>query len=307
MKYAPIALFVYSRLGHARETVHALKNNQLASESDLIVFSDGPRSDRDVESVKQVRQYILGINGFKSVSVVLRDQNLGLSRSLISGVSQVLETYDRTIVLEDDIITSPFFLQYMNDGLNYYVDDERVISIHGYVLPVKYTLPETFFLIGTDCWGWGTWRRGWALFNSDGRYLLNELIKRKLVRQFDLDGAYPYTRMLKRQINGKNDSWAIRWYASAFLENKLTLYPGRSMIQNIGTDASGTHCGINRDYDTSISSEPIKVGGIDIIHSSRGYEAYRELFLKMGGASRVRRVIQRLLAFVRRRQKHGRV
>ena len=128
---------------------------------------------------------------------------------------------DKVIVLEDDLVTSPHFLQYMNDGLGIYERDDRVISIHGYSYPVHGKLPETFFLRGADCLGWATWKRGWDLFEDDGQRLLNELERRNLTRSFDFDGSYPYTQMLRDQIAGSNSSWAVRWYASAFLRDKL--------------------------------------------------------------------------------------
>src|SRR5260370_30670471 len=122
---------------------------------------------------------------------------------------EVLSQHERVIVLEDDIVVSPFFLSYMNGALSLYEDEPRVASIHAYVYPIKEPLPETFFLRGADCWGWATWRRGWELFNSDGRYLLSELRRRGLTQQFDLHGAYRSRKMLKPQIAGANDSLAV--------------------------------------------------------------------------------------------------
>ncbi len=190
--------------------------------------------------VKEVREYIRTITGFKSLRIVERETNLGLATSIISGVTEVVNQYGRIIVLEDDMVTSPFFLRYMNDALDLYENEEKVVSIHGYVYPIQ-GLQETFFIKGADCWGWATWKRGWDLFDADGEKLLNELKKAGLLKRFDFDGAYPYTKMLRDQIEGKNNSWAIRWYASALLHDKLTLYPGKSLVHNIGTDASGTH------------------------------------------------------------------
>ena len=142
--------------------------------------------------------------------------------------------------MEDDLITSPFFLQYMNEALDKYEHTEEVTSIHGYCLPIDYPGP-LFFLKGADCWGWATWRRGWELFNADGRELMLQLKRKKLMYAFDFEGSHDYAGMLQQQIDGHIDSWAIRWYASAFLANKLTLYPGRSLVRNIGADGSGTH------------------------------------------------------------------
>ncbi|KKO18103.1 MAG: glycosyltransferase [Candidatus Brocadia sp.] len=277
MELAPISLFVYNRLWHTQQTIEALKKNYLASESELIIFSDGPKSEADRENVLMVRNYAKTISGFKNVTIIERELNFGLAQSIIKGVTEVVGKYGRIIVLEDDMVTSTFFLKFMNESLEFYRDKEKVISIHGYIYPVKIELPETFFLRGADCWGWATWKRGWDLFEADGRKLLDEIKRSGLQKKFDIKGAYPYSEMLKDQINGKNDSWAIRWYASAFVKDRLTLYPGRSLIRNIGTDGSGTHCGMIGVYDTYVSVSSVRTGNIRIeenCHALREVEKY---------------------------------
>ncbi|MBK8569137.1 MAG: glycosyltransferase [Nitrosomonadales bacterium] len=259
---APIILFAFSRPEHTRRTLEALAANALADQSDLIVYADAARSERDAEAVCVVRELIRAAFGFRSVTLIERDVNFGLARNIIEGVSEVLCQHERIIVLEDDMVTSPFFLTYMNEALERYANDNRIISIHGYVYPVAGALPEAFFLPGADCWGWATWRRGWAYFNPNGAQLLRELKQRKLEHAFDYGGSYPYTQMLEAQIAGANDSWAIRWYASAFLLGKLTLYPGRSLVHNIGNDASGTHCDKSSMMDSVLSERPIRLEGL---------------------------------------------
>lgn len=267
MIYAPIALFTYNRPSHVKQTVNALLKNPEARKSEIFIFSDAARNAASEKAVSDVRNYIRQITGFAAVHIVERAENYGLARSIIDGVSQICDAHGRAIVLEDDIVTSPHFLKFMNDALDRYEHDERVISIHGYVYPVGAVLPETFFLLGADCWGWATWRRGWNLFEPDGRALYDELAKRELTHRFDFDGAYPYTRMLEEQIRGKNDSWAIRWHASAFLKDKLTLYPGRSLVLNIGTDSSGTHCSTTSEFAGEITGSPVKVEPIPLEES----------------------------------------
>jgi hypothetical protein len=280
MNKSPVALFVYNRPWHAKQTVEALKKNTLAQESDLFVFSDAPKSSEPVDPVRQVRDYIKTISGFKTVNIIERAQNMGLANSIIDGVSYLSDKFGRVIVLEDDLVTSPYFLAYMNGALESYSEDERVISIHGYVYPVEEQLPETFFLDGADCWGWATWRRGWALFNSDGQALLGELKNRKLIKDFDFNGSYPYSKMLEGQIKGANNSWAVRWYASAFLANKLTLYPGRSLVHNIGNDNSGTHCGTTHSHDSELSQIPIELIDVKVESSIIASLAFERFFLK---------------------------
>jgi hypothetical protein len=253
---APIALFVYCRPDHTKQTVEALLRNPEAASSDLIVYSDAPANTLAEESVAQVRGYVREITGFRTLKVIERESNLGLAASIINGVSQQLQLHGQLIVMEDDLVVSPFFLSFMNEGLRRYVNDERVASIHGYMYPIKIDLPEAIFLQGADCWGWATWSRAWQHFEPDGRKLAVELRQRKMVIDFDLEGRQPFFRMLKQQIAGKNNSWAIRWHASIFLAGMLTLYPGRSHVVNIGVDGSGTHCQTRVDLGDELSLTP---------------------------------------------------
>ena len=267
MSLAPIALFVYARLTHTRLTVEALLNNPGAELSDLIIFSDAARTPDKQTNVDEVRAYLETITGFLSVTINYRSNNFGLAKSIIEGVTEVLNVHESVIVLEDDLVTSPYFLSYMNEALDKYAEDERVASIHGYVYPVKQSLPEAFFLRGADCWGWGTWKRGWMHFNPHGQHLLNELKQRKLISAFNFNGVYSFSNMLEGQIDGFNDSWAVRWHASVFLADKLTLHPGRSLVHNIGMDDSGTHCEKTKKFDTHLSKVPINLANIPVAHS----------------------------------------
>ncbi len=291
---APVALFAYTRLSHLRRTVEALVKNDGAANSELIVFSDGPRRDAE-NDVAAVRHYLRDVTGFRSVAIMERERNCGLANSIIQGVTQVLREHDRVIVMEDDLLTSQYFLRFMNEGLEYYKDDDRVASIHGYLYPVDRPLPETFFLRGADCWGWACWRRSWRLFDPDGRHLISELRRRGLTRAFDLDGAYAFTQMLEDQTSGANDSWAIRWHASAFLQDRLTLYPGRSLVHNTGNDLSGRHGADTRIYDVELAVTPIRVGDVPV-EESRAARAAFISFMRRGPSWRnPRRFLSRLI------------
>jgi len=177
MTQAPIALFVYNRPWHTQKTIEALKKNELADSSELIIFSDGPRNEQAKDKVLEVRNFIKTIIGFKNVKIIEREKNFGLANSIIAGVTEIINEYGKIIVLEDDLVTSPFFLMYMNNALNVYENDDMVASIHAYVYPIKDSLPETFFIRGVDCQGWGTWKRGWKIFEPDGQKLLSEIKK----------------------------------------------------------------------------------------------------------------------------------
>jgi hypothetical protein len=293
MKFAPIALFVYNRPLHTKRTIDALRENQFAPESDLVIYSDGARSPAQIKSVLEVRDYIRTVDGFNSVLIVEQPRNLGLSRSIISGVTSTVEKFGQIIVLEDDIITSPYFLKYMNDGLNLYAKHADVASIHAYLVPVT-GLPETFFLRGGDCQGWATWKDRWTIFEPDGTKLLAELKHRQLTKTFDLNNAYPFTQMLIDQISGKNDSWAIRWHAAVFLQNKFTLYPGSSLLSNIGFDGSGENCGITNVFSTAIKNAPVNVGAIPIEENKKAAAKIENFYRRQRGGfvGRLKRILK---------------
>lgn len=243
MAYAPILLFAYNRPRHLAETVRSLAACELAAESMLFVYSDAPRTAADVPDVDAVRQEIHAIRGFRSVTVVERASNMGLARNVIDGVTTLCQRFGRVIVVEDDLLLAPHFLRFMNDALDTYEDEPRVGHIQACDFTGDESLPPTFLIKFTGSWGWATWQRAWQLFNPDGRALLAELERRHLTRRFDFGGKYGFTRMLRRQTEGRNDSWAIRWNASLFLADVLSLNVGRSLVANVGFDGSGTNCG----------------------------------------------------------------
>jgi hypothetical protein len=298
---APVVLFCYMRPEHLARTVESLRANPLAAQTHLQVYCDAARKPEHQAGVNAVRAFVATITGFASVRCVLREQNLGLARSIIDGVSTMLRQHDRVIVLEDDMVLSPHFLAYMNGALALYAADAQVASIHGYCYPVQQALPETFFLRGADCWGWATWSRAWAHFEPDGARLLGELQRQGLTREFDLDGSYPYTAMLRGQIAGRNDSWAIRWHASCYLRGLLTLYPGRSLVVNIGNDASGTHCGPTEVYTGTLDPRPVDLQRIPLAPSEAGRAAFVGFFRRTRESlpRRVLRRIPRLLGMAR--------
>lgn len=250
---APIVFFVYNRPEHTQQTLASLQKNILAKSSHLYVFSDGPKTEKDISKVNEVRRLVKKINGFRTVTIIERKSNWGLAKSIIEGVTEIINLHERVIVLEDDMVTSPMFLDFMNTNLEFYQNERTVACISGYVYPIE-DLPGTFFLKGADCWGWGTWKRAWDFFVPDGNILIDRLRENKLIRPFNFDHSMAYFKMLKDQVKGKNDSWAVRWYASAFTEEMYCLYPGKSYVANIGLDGSGTHCSISDDYEVNLNS-----------------------------------------------------
>lgn len=268
MEKAPILLFVYNRPAHMRRAIESLLRNEEAALSDLFIYSDAPRTEADRPLVDQVRSLAHSVTGFKTVSVVCRDTNYGLARNVIDGVTHVVNTYGWVIVLEDDLVVAPYFLRFMNDALRTYQYEERV----GHIQACEFTkapLPATFLIRWTGSWGWATWKRAWQLFNPDGQALLNLLEEEGLTREFDFNGKYGFTRMLRRQIAGKNDSWAIRWNASLFLADVLSLNVGRSLVMNEGFDGTGTNCGGGGLYDSLLYTQPLPVTKIEPIEENR--------------------------------------
>lgn len=295
MGLAPIILFTYNRLVHTQQVVASLLKNTYAMKSDIFIYSDGNKSNNDADEVLFVRKYLRTVTGFKSVNIIERTENWGLADNIIDGVTSVVNQYGKVIVLEDDLVISPYFLKYMNEALDLYEKEEQVACIHGYVYPVKKQLPETFFIKGADCWGWATWKRGWDLFCSDGKALLNEIDKRNLKKEFDFDNSYPYYKMLKQQVDGNNNSWAIRWYASAFLNNKLTLYPGRSLVKQIGMDGSGTHCGENTVFNVQLVEVPINVQKIQMEETLIARKIFTNYFRYTMKIEKLRSLVKKIL------------
>lgn len=264
---APLCLFVYNRPQHTLRTLEGLKKNPEAKNSILYVYSDGVKNPEQLSAVESVRQILRNLQGFKEVHLIEREGNFGLAANIIDGVTTVLQKHETIIVLEDDLYSSPYFLKFMNEALEKYKQDPRVCCLNGYCYPLKRQMNTPFFLRGADCWGWGTWRDKWTWFEKDGSLLMRRLREKNLNHAFDLDGAYSYTDMLQNQIDGKNNSWAVRWHASLFLANKLTLYPPQSLIQNFGFDATGVHCAEAEMFDVNLATVPITLSTVPVEES----------------------------------------
>ena len=269
MSYAPILLFVYNRPEHTRRCIQSLLKNSLASESYLFIYADGAKDSTQQEAVNEVRNYIRTIQGFKQTTLIERSENWGLARNIIDGVTTQVNRYGTVLVLEDALMVTPYFLSFMNDALETYKDEPKVGHIQACDFTQDTSLPDTFLIKWTGSWGWATWDRAWKYFNPNGKELLQELEQRKLTYTFDFNGKYGFTRMLRRQIEGKNNSWAIRWNASLFLKDFLSLNVGRSLVQNEGFDGSGTNCGGGGLYASNLYLEPLAVHKITPVTENR--------------------------------------
>ena len=289
-EFAPLVVFAYRRPKHLARCLSALRRNRESSRSPLIIFCDGPKGPEDADAVLRTREVAWGVEGFASVRVVVADRNKGLAPSVIDGVTQVLNDYSHAIVVEDDLMVSVDFLAYMNEGLALYKEDPRVVSIHGFLPAVDVELPQSFFLRGADCWGWATWRRAWSEIDFDSKTLLESLETSPDRLLFDFDGAYPYLKMLRDQVDGKIDSWAIRWYASAFLQGKLTLHPGSSLVTNTGMGGMGTHTGVVEGLRSSAQRIDLPLRAIDVHDDLVAREAIATAL--RGRPSMVKRIIR---------------
>lgn len=279
MRYlAPIILFTYNRPWHTLQTLQALQENDLANQSILYVYSDGPKenaTEEDLKKIEEVRTLAKSRQWCKEVILVERDRNWGLADNIVDGVTRVVNEYGKIIVLEDDIVTSKGFLRYMNEALEVYENEERVMHVSGYIFPVTKKLPNTFFYNATSCWGWGTWKRAWSHFNTDAQKLLEELDSKHNIFHFNIDGSYNFYDQLKANTDGRLKTWAIKWHTSVYLKNGLCLHPFPSLVENIGMDGSGVHCGVDNSYNTQPANY-IQVHKIKLSESKSARKAVKK-------------------------------
>ncbi len=267
MRLAPIVLFVFNRPLHTRQTIEALQKNYLAKDSDLFIFSDAPKNPETAVKVCEVRDFIRRITGFKAITIIEREHNFGLAASVIDGVTRLCNEYGRVIVLEDDLVTSQYFLEYMNTALDRYKDAQQVMQISGYMFPVDFaTTTDAVFLPMTTSWGWATWQRAWQHFDPSASGYEELKCDVNLQRQFNLDGVYDYFSMLELQLQGKIDSWAIRWHLSVFLHKGISLFPKVTLVANKGFDGSGIHCGVSQLSNQKLES--FKVNNYPVVEVS---------------------------------------
>jgi hypothetical protein len=290
---APIALFVYNRPDHTRRTINYLQKNLLAAESRLFIFCDGAKTEADAASVEAVRQLAKQTTGFNAVKVIERKQNLGLANSIIAGVTQLVAEYGKVIVFEDDLLSSPHTLQFFNDGLERYAKEEQVMHLGAYMFDLKdKNLPETFFFRAAFSWGWATWARAWYHFEPDVDKLIAQFDKQKIDR-FSINHSMNFWKQMLDFKAGRNNSWAIRWYASIFLKGGLTLNPLHSLVHNIGHDGTGTHSNVENTYQVQIAQKRVTYFPDVITEDKKAYEAIK-YFLSNRKGSLFNRAIQYL-------------
>lgn len=292
-------LFVFARPEHTRRTIESLAANELADKSELIIYSDGPRNENDVQAVNSVRELINTLSGFKSIKVIERKENYGLAKNIIEGVTDACESYGRAIVLEDDIVTSKSFLSFMNNALDYYESVPEVMHISGSSYPInEFCSHGTYFLHLPLCWGWATWERAWTSFRKDLSVM--DFFDKKKMQHFNFDGSYNYWQQLELNKQSKINTWFVFWYATLFLRKGLSLFPCKSLANNIGFDGTGVHCASDERYRMTANEVNIVVGDIPLRESSEGYRTHVEYFktLKVNvfarGISKVKSCFKRI-------------
>lgn len=298
--FAPIALFVYNRPEHTRRTLKFLKQNLLADESRLFIYSDAAKDAAQQLNVDEVRGIIRSVDGFKTVEIIERKSNFGLANSIIDGVSKLVNEYGKVIVFEDDLISSAFTLQYFNDALNRFQKEEKVMHIGAYMYPLKNeNLPQTFFYRAATSWGWATWKRAWDHFEPDIDTIIEKFDREKR-NQFSIEGTMNFWKQLQEFKKGKNNSWAIRWYASIFLKGGLTLNPSQSLINNIGHDGTGVHSGLNEIYNVIINPHEVRYFPEKIEENRDAYLAIKDFLQTRKGS-----FWERLLRFAKQQIKRN--
>jgi hypothetical protein len=296
---APVVIFAYNRPEHLRNCLDSLLINHNSDKTELFVNIDGPRNEYDQEMNIQCVSVVSEYNSFKNIEIWQNETNFGLSRSVLTGTQRIFGIYSSAIFIEDDLIVSPYFLKFMNEGLNVYNSNSKVASIHGYQYPITDTLECPVFLRGADCWGWATWKDRWDGCQFDAKKLLQRIQYLGLADTFDLDKTIENTKMLSDNIDRKNDSWAIRWHAEMFLSEKYTIYPPRSLVQNMGSDGSGENSGISNIFDTKLSSEEFWNWPSEVVESQAFRSELKKLFIQVyqkNKSTRVKSFIIRMIS-----------
>lgn len=298
--FAPVVLFVYARADHTQRTLNALATNPEARETDLIIYADAARHDKDVAAVQAVRDVINHVTGFKSVTLYLREKNVGLAHNIIEGVTKVSQQYGRVIVLEDDIVTSSTFLKFMNEALDIYRESDEVLSISGcnYPVDLKDIKEDTYFLRIPLCWGWATWADRWSLFEKKLKHV--PLISRELINELNFNGTHDFFQQARMNYEGKLNTWFIFWYIAAVTNKKLTLFPSQSLVSNIGFDGTGENCGESDYLYQEASNKNIEVIKRQVIESELAFNAL-VIYFKSIKISLFKRLINK----IKRLKKNG--
>lgn len=309
MTLAPIVLFVYNRPKHTRQVLEELARNELANLSTLYIYADGPKKDASptqIEAIQETRKVIRENQWCGQVKIQENDQNSGLSKSIIQGVTEVINLTGRVIVLEDDILTSPYFLRYMNDALELFQHRMDIGSVNGFAVDFSKNegFPPYFLLESSDCWGWATWKSRWDAYTPNALLLKNTLIEQNKLGIFEYGG---HMEILNGQINGVFDTWDVQWHAVNVLQNRKGIYANVSFVDNIGQDGSGVHYNVKTELEHKRSelnnyriTLPQFVSGQPLTHSKKIEQKYRKYYKLSFTPPLIKRVVNKLKRTIKR-------
>ena len=236
---APIIFICFNRLEHTIKSLNSLKKNKLSKKSKIIIFSDGPKYEKDKKKVEKIRKFLIKLNGFKSKKIIFRKKNFGTKKNIVNAVSQVFKKFDKAIVIEDDLILSKFFLDYMNLCLRYYEHDRKIWHVNGWSYPfMKNFKNDINFLGSMNCWGWGTWKNRWSYLTLNEKNFISYFSKKK-IHYFNIFSSTNHFEQIIRNKNKTLYSWAVFWHATIFKNNGICIYPKFPLVKNIGFDGSG--------------------------------------------------------------------
>jgi len=307
VNWAPIVLFAYERPEHTRRTLEALAANDGAAESDLLVYCDGPKDELGADPVRAVREYVRSTTGFKSVTVIEREQNMGLASSVIAGVTEVLSRSNSVIVMEDDLLTAKNFLAFVNSALSTYEQRPDVFSVTGYNYPLQMPSAyreDAYLSYRSSSWGWGTWRDRWSQVDwsiADYADFTRDAREQELFRR----GGDDLPQMLEMQMTGELDSWSIRFDYAHYKHDAFCVHPVVSKVQNIGFDGSGVHCDYSEDYlveldtgDTPFELRSDLATDASVLRAfDRKFRPGKAAVLGSSGLRRGKRLMRRLVPF----------
>jgi hypothetical protein len=293
---APIGLSTYSRLQHLRQTIAALQKNKLAEKSELFVFSDAPKAG-DEEKVEAVRRYLRTIEGFKAVHIIEREENSRVGNSR-GGMRMLLERYGKTIFLEEDILTAPSFLCFMNQALEKYEGNDRIFSISGYCPPIRIPADykhDVFMVRRFNGWGVGIWKERFDTVKPLSPSEFERFAARKEQTEgFSKGGGKDMLAMLKADAYGKIDAFDVKAMYAQFLSDRYTIYPKKSLTSNIGMDGTGVHCVVTSKFKVPLSDTSQFVLPDNLIIDKRIVEAYLKFRASGDYAERFSRKLRRI-------------
>jgi len=300
-QYAPVVVFTYNRPAHTKRMIESLRTNPEFKISPVTIYCDAPKRAEHEDAVRETREVVRSMAP-EGARIIERDSNLGLARSIISGVEEHVSRHGRAIIAEDDLVFTSGALGFLNSALDRYAEHDRVKHVSAYMYPIRKAVPDAFFYREATCWGWATWARAWAQFEPDAGKLVEQIDARRLRHDYNVDGSGYFYQMLVKQRNGELDSWAIRWYASIFLIGGLSLHPRRSFVENLGFDGTGVHCNIDDRFIVAPTKKPVRNWPSEVMESREAVSAmvdYRKnsMTRKRRTFRLVERALHRLLPF----------